>query len=103
MISRGVMEINSGIYKIGCSCGSSDCDLMLIVDSESINIYSDLNWSSYTYSDSLILEKIYSMWNRIKTAIKILILGRFKLSSELIIIDEEHAKNIAEVLLKKVE
>ena len=100
MVSKGVMEINEGTYKVGCACGSSDCDLMLIVDSESINIYSELSWNDYKYMDNLFLEKIYSIWNRVKTAIRILILGRFKLSSELIIIDDEHVKNIIEILNK---
>ena len=100
MISKGVMEINSGMYKVGCSCGSSSCDLMLMVDKESINIYSELSWNDYTYVDNVVKEKILQMWNRIKTAAKILVLGRLSLSSELIIIDEEHAKNIAEILTK---
>jgi len=73
---------------------------MLIVDKESINIYSELSWNDYTYKENVILEKICGMCNRVKTAIKILFTGRFELSSELIIIDEEHAKNIAGVLTR---
>ena len=100
MISKGVMEISKGVYRVGCSCGSPDCDLILIVDKESINVYSELSWSDYTYKENAVLEKICSVWNRIKTSIKILFTGRFALSSELVIIDEEHAKNIAEVLTR---
>ncbi len=100
--------MNEGTYKVGCSCGSSSCDLMLIVDKESISMYSELSWNDYKYVDkaflrpfgaNIVLEKIYGIWNRIKTAVKILVLGRFALSSELIIMDEEHTKNIIEALL----
>ena len=103
MISKGVMEINSGMYRVGCACGDSSCDLMLMVDDESISIYSELSWNDYDYVDNIFLEKVLQIWNRIKTAIRILVLGRFKLSSELIIIDEEHTKNIIRALLKNGE
>jgi len=100
MISKGVMEISKGLYRVGCSCGNPNCDLMLIVDKESINVYSELSWSDYTYKENVVLEKIYSVWDRIRTSIRILFTGKFALSSELVIIDNEHAKNIAEILMR---
>ncbi len=100
MISKGVMEVSEGVYRVGCSCGSPNCDLMLIVDKESINVYSELSWNDYTYKENIILEKICRVWNRIRTSIKILFIGKFALSSELVIIDDEHAKNIAEILTR---
>jgi len=101
MISKGIMEISNGAYKVGCACGNSECDLMLLVDEESINMYSTLSWNDCTYINNKFLEKIYCAYNRIKTSIKILFTGKFELSSELIIIDDDQIKNIIQVLQKK--
>lgn len=97
MISKGVMKLSKGTYKVGCSCGSPECDLFIMVDNESINLFSTLSWNDYTYINNIILERFYGLCNRFRTAVKVLFTGKFELSSELIIIDKEHAENIAKI------
>lgn len=98
MVSKGVMKINEGFYKVGCACGSSDCDLRLIIDKESINVYSELSWNDWKGLPSDNCKFISRIWNRVKVSIRVLFKGKVELSSELIISDKEHAINIAKIL-----
>lgn len=106
MISNNVMKLKEYndlvFYRIGCDCMSPDCDLTLSLEyigdfnMVELTIYSDLEWndihdlSNWTWP--------FMLWNRIKTALKVLVKGKIRVESGLVIQNKEHLKAFADAL-----
>jgi len=88
------------IYRLGCSCGNPECDLVLEIDCDpklhQVRLHIFGNTAASIYWN---YPKWYQrLWRRFKYAFHILFYGEVELHSEMLINGKEHIDSIIEVL-----
>jgi len=95
-LSTNISRIDETMYRINCGC-MDDHSIILSVETEdglysSLVIYADISihlpYTGYAWFQGI--------WDRIKTASKVLFTGEFKLNEEIIIQSPEHLNGIIE-------
>lgn len=106
MISNNVMkqcEFNDLVlYRVGCACTSPYCDMTLALElledvgTIELTIDSNLSWRDFHNVNNWTWYRL--LWNRIKTAIKIIFKGKIEMSSGLVIQEVEHLQSFINAL-----
>ena len=102
MTGKNVMKVgyrgDSIYYKIGCDCMSSDCDLLLELETEDkmmfLTMYQKLTWTSDFFHGNWFKD----IWTRIKVVSRLLFLGHVEVTGGLVIKGEEHIDGFIEAL-----
>jgi len=103
-LSKKVMDLDDGLYRISCDCIDEDCDLTIWFDYDKefniieLNMYKKHYIHEENILNNIFIKILKQIKYRISMIIKILFTGKIEIYDGIILRDPEHIQNFIDAL-----